>query len=318
MPTERPAGHGGSVRVRPTPTVASASGPLPWDGNGNRAVRACWPSFRTGRGKGGVQAAVQRKGDHGPYTRAASDGPRRSNVGGRPWSPRPGYDDPEPLHTAGDRGPSSARQRRYGSRGPCRAGPGVAGRVTGLSIYHTYTLVLPQLLSGRDCPPVRKTPCFYGHGNFRRCGSHFAAGVPSADVMSPSTVNRGMGSGFQSNLGIQKANLRVSVRDTRSNKGQVWDIDRRPGCSGPTRTSGAGRIRKSPAGSGAPVGRGNRRTPARTPAWSLSTTARVTSGNRRAGLPCRGRPDAPSKSPRTAVGRHAAGAPRGPASGPRV
>ena len=42
---------------------------------------------------------------------------------------------------------------------------------------------------------------------------HFAPSMPSAGGMSPSTVNHGMGSGFQPNFSIRKADLHVSVRD---------------------------------------------------------------------------------------------------------
>ena len=78
--------------------------------------------------------------------------------------------------------------------------------------------------SGRDCRPVRKIPCFHGHGNSRRCRPHFAPSVPSAGRMSLSTVNRGTGSGFQPNFSIWKADLHVSVRDTQSSKRHKYGI----------------------------------------------------------------------------------------------
>ena len=83
-------------------------------------------------------------------------------------------------------------------------------------------------LSGGNCRPVGKIPCVHSHGNSRRHRPHFAPSVPSAGRMSPSSVNRGAGNGFQPNLGTRKADLHVSVRDTRSGKRQVWDIDRSP------------------------------------------------------------------------------------------
>ena len=91
---------------------------------------------------------------------------------------------------------------------------------------------------------MRKITCFQGHGNSRRCRPHFASSVPSAGRMSLSTVNRGTGSGFQPSFSIRKADLHVSVRDTRSSKRQVWEIDRStaprtgptpPHCSASTR-----------------------------------------------------------------------------------
>ena len=106
---------------------------------------------------------------------------------------------------------------RFGSRGR----PGACRLIAPVPCCYRHCS-----LSGGDCRPVSKIPCFHGHGNSRHRRPHFAPGVPSAGRMSPSTVNRGAGSGFQPNLGIRKADLHVSVRDTRSGKRQVWDIDR--------------------------------------------------------------------------------------------
>ena len=59
----RPGATGVLAPARPIPTVASATGLLPWDGNGGPVpARGCRPSFRTGRGKRPRTGCCRTKG----------------------------------------------------------------------------------------------------------------------------------------------------------------------------------------------------------------------------------------------------------------
>ena len=113
-----------------------------------------------------------------------------------------------------------------------------------INLSRLYLGVIVLFSGPQGLSQVRKTLCFHGYGNFRRCRPHFAASVPSAGTMFPSTVNRGMESEFQPNFRIRKAELHVSVRDTRSSKSQVWDLDSFPRAGWPEACAGLHRRRR--------------------------------------------------------------------------